>query len=87
MKNESFQQFTTELKLLLKNWGYIDQDEMVRDCIAIGCKAKKVRERTVRLNMQGQTSLPKAMEIGVTIDMSQTQMKTLADEDPKVQGN
>jgi hypothetical protein len=34
-ENESFQQFTTELKLLVKYCGYTEPDEMVRDRIVI----------------------------------------------------
>ena len=45
---------------------------MVRDRIVIGCKTAKVRELLIE---QGSD---------LSLEVSQMQMKTLADEDPKV---
>ena len=71
-RSELIWQFTTELKLLVKDCRYADQDEMVRDRIVIGCKTAKVRELLIE---QGSD---------LSLEVSQMQMKTLADEDPKV---
>ena len=38
---ESFEQFLTELKLLVKDCGHADPDEMVRDRVVIGCYSSK----------------------------------------------
>ena len=38
---ESFEQFLTELKLLGKDCGDADTDEMVRDRVVIGCYSSK----------------------------------------------
>ena len=43
-ETESFQQFVTELKLLVKDCGYSQPEEMVRDRIVIGCRSAKLRE-------------------------------------------
>ena len=79
----SFQQFVTELKLLVKDCGYTQPEEMVRDRIVIGCKSQKVRERLIE---QGSDlSLTKAIEIGLTMELSRTQLDTFREEDTKVQ--
>ena len=44
---ESFEQFLTELKLLVKDCGYADPDEMVRDRVVIGCYSSKAREKLI----------------------------------------
>ena len=44
---ESFEQFFTELKLLVKDCGYADPDEMVRDRVVIGCYSSKAREKLI----------------------------------------
>lgn len=44
-KTESFDQFVTQLKLLVKYCNYgVNSDEMVRDRIVFGCRSKKVRD-------------------------------------------
>ena len=47
-KTESFQQFVTALKLLVKDCGYSQPEEMVRDRIVIGCRTVKLRENLSR---------------------------------------
>ena len=37
LAGESFEQFLTELKLLVKDCGYADPGEMARDRVVIGC--------------------------------------------------
>ena len=44
---ESFEQFFTELKLLVKDCGYADPDEMVRDRVLFGCYSSKAREKLI----------------------------------------
>jgi hypothetical protein len=83
VENESYQQFVTELKLLVKDCGYADPDEMVRDRIVIGCLVPKVRERLIEEG--SDLKLEKAIEIGLTMEMSRSHMTTIAEEDLKVQ--
>ena len=45
--DESFEQFLTELKLLVKDCGYADPHEMVRHRVVIGCYSSKGREKLV----------------------------------------
>ena len=80
--NESFEQFLIDLKLLVKDCGYADPDEMVRDRIVIGCNSKKVREKLIQEG--SELSLEKAVEIALTLEMSQTQLKTMEEEDSKI---
>ena len=47
-EGESFEQFLTDLKLLVKDCGYGDPDEMVRDRVVIGCHSTKTRENSFR---------------------------------------
>ena len=44
---EACEQFITELKVLVKDCGYTDADEMVRDKIVFGTKHPKVREKLI----------------------------------------
>ena len=47
-EGESFEQFLTSLKLLVKDCGYGDPDEMVRDRVVIGCHSTKTREKLIQ---------------------------------------
>ena len=49
-EGEPFEQFLTDLKLLVKDCGYVDPGEMVRDRVVIGCHSTKTREK---LNQEG----------------------------------
>ena len=44
-ESESFDQFVTDLKLLVKDCTYDKPDEMVRDRIVIGIRNTKIREK------------------------------------------
>ena len=39
---ESFDSFATDLKILVKDFGYQEEERMVRDAIAFRCKHTKV---------------------------------------------
>ena len=78
----SFDQFLTDLKLLVKDCGYGDPNEMVRDRVVIACHATKTR---VKLNQEGSDlTLEKAIDIARTDEMSKTQLETMANEDARV---
>ena len=61
---ESFEQFLTELKLLVKDCGYADPDEMVRDRVVIGCYSSKAREKLIHEG--SDLILEKAIDIAQT---------------------
>jgi hypothetical protein len=46
-EKEPFEQFLTKLKIEVKDCGYKDPDEMVRDRLVIGCYSQKVREKLI----------------------------------------
>ena len=47
-EKEQFEQFLTKLKIEVKDCGYKDPDEMVRDRVVIGCYSQKVREKLIQ---------------------------------------
>ena len=47
-EGESFEQFLTDLKLLVKDCGYGDPDEMVRERVVIACHSTNTREKLVQ---------------------------------------
>ena len=70
-EGETFEQFLTDLKLLVKDCGY--GDEMVRDRIVIGCHSTKTREKLIQEG--SDLTLEKAIDIARTDEMSKAQLK------------
>ena len=84
-KDEPFEQFVTDLKLLYKEYGYDHtmEDEMIRDHIVFGVKSTKVRKKLT--NVDNDLTLEKCMDISRTYELSQKQLKSMnSDEDPNV---
>ena len=81
-EGESFEQFLTDLKLLVKDCGYGDPDEMVRDRVVIGCHSTKTREKLIQEG--SDLTLEKAIDIARTDEMSKTQLETMANEDASI---
>ena len=81
-EGESFEQFLTDLKLLVKDCGYGDPGEMVRDRVVIGCHATKTREKLIQ--EASDFTLEKAIDIARTDEMSKTQLETMANEDASI---
>ena len=82
---EPFEQFVTDLKLLIKECGYDESvhDDMIRDHIVFGIKSTKVREKLI--NEGDDLTLDKCMNIARTYELSQKQLKSMnAGEDPNV---
>lgn len=75
---ESAEQFIGELKILVKNCGYQNPDEMIRDRIVFGTKSNRVREKLI--NEGSELTLQKAEEITRLHEMSTAQLKTMADD-------
>ena len=75
--DEPFEQFVTDLKLLIKECGY-DQtfhDYMIRDHIVFGIKSSKVREKMI--NEGDDLTLEKCMNLARTHELSKKQLKTM----------
>ena len=83
-ESESFEQlnFLTDLKLLVKDCGYADPDEMVRHRVVIGCHTTKIREKLIQ---EGSGLTPeKTIDIARTGEMSKAQLKTMTTENPSI---
>ena len=81
-EKEPFEQFLTKLKIEVKDCGYKDPDEMVRDRVVIGCYSQKVREKLIQEG--SELTLEKAVDIARTQEMSNTQLQRMAPEDNNV---
>lgn len=82
-EGESFDSFVTDLKILVKDCGYQEEERMVRDAIVFRCKHSKVREKC--LDLAVELTLEKAVKIGRTHETNLDSLKKLAkDEDPTV---
>ena len=81
-EGESFEQFLTDLKLLVKDCGYTDPDEMVRDRVVIGCHSTKTREKLIQEG--SELTLEKAIDIARTDEMSKAQFKSMATENASI---
>ena len=73
---DTFDAFVTDLKLLVQECGYADPDEMVRDRIVFGVSSPKIREKLISVG--SDLTLRKTVEIAHTVELSQTQLKTMA---------
>ena len=83
--DEPFEQFVTDLKLLIKECGYDEtvHDYMIRDHIVFGIKSSKVREKMI--NEGDDLTLEKCMNLARTHELSKKQLKTMnTSEDPNV---
>ena len=81
-EKEPFEQFLTKLKIEVKDCGYKDPDEMVRDRVVIGCYSQKVREKLIQEG--SELTLEKAVDIARTQEMSNTQLQSMAPEESNV---
>lgn len=68
--------------LLVKDCGYGDPDEMVRDRVVIGCYSTKTREKLIQEG--SDLTLEKAIDIARTDDVSKTQLETMVNEDASI---
>ena len=72
---ESFDQFVTELMLLVKDCSYDKSDEMVRDRIVFATNSARVREKL--LCHGPDLTLEKAIDIARSHELSQQQLKRM----------
>ena len=81
-EGDSFQQFPTNFKLLIKDSAYANPDEMVRDRVVIGCHATKTRERLIQEG--SDIALEKAIGTATSEEMSKAQLKAMTTEDSSI---
>ncbi len=83
VEGESFDNFVTDLKLLVKDCGYDNPDRMVHDAIMVGCLKVQVQEKC--LDEGDALTLEKAIQIGQSQELSSQGVKDLhPDEDVKI---
>ena len=78
--NDRVSHLNTDLKLLVKDCGYTDPDEMVEDRVVIGCHSTKTREKLIEDG--SELTLEKAIDIARTDEMPKAQLKSMATEKP-----
>ncbi|OWF39131.1 hypothetical protein KP79_PYT25202 [Mizuhopecten yessoensis] len=81
-ENETFEQFTTQLQIAVRDCNYDKSDEMVRDRIVIGVRNSKIREKLI--NIGNDLTLVKTLDIARTHELSHVQAKSMAGEDAKI---
>ncbi|XP_033745588.1 uncharacterized protein K02A2.6-like [Pecten maximus] len=81
-ENETFEQFTTQLQISVRDCNYENSDEMVRDRIVIGVRNSKIREKLI--NIGNELTLNKALDIARTHELSHAQAKSMSGEDARV---
>ncbi|KAL0968110.1 hypothetical protein UPYG_G00262530 [Umbra pygmaea] len=72
---ETFEHFVTELKLLVKDCGYPNSDEMVRDRIVFATNSPRVREKL--LSHGAELTLDQAIDIARSHELAQAQLKEM----------
>ena len=83
--NRRFDDFVTELRVLVRDCGYAEPERMLRDAIVLRSSHDQVREKC--LDKGNDLTLAKAIQIGQDYEASQESMKVIdekVDEDPKV---
>ncbi|KAK7877179.1 hypothetical protein WMY93_032102 [Mugilogobius chulae] len=73
--DESFEHSVTDLKLLVKDCGYPNSDEMVRDRIVFATNSPRVRKKL--LSQGAELTLEKAIDIARSHELAQTQLKEM----------
>ena len=76
--DETFEQFVTELQLLVKDCEYDKSDEMVRDRIVTGVRNSKIRAKL--LNEGSTLTLTRTLEVARTHELSHSQCSAMEDK-------
>ncbi|VDI10629.1 Hypothetical predicted protein [Mytilus galloprovincialis] len=79
---DTFEEYLTDLKILVKDCGYATPEEMVRDAIVFGTKDHKVREKCITEG--SELSLEKAINFARTYELSKAQLQTMESEDKTI---
>jgi hypothetical protein len=78
---ERFDNFVTDLRVLVRDCGYVEEERMLRDAIVLNSYHAKVREKC--LDQGDDITLQAAVRIGQNFESSQESMKAIG-EDRKV---
>ena len=78
-ENETCEEFVTALKVLVKDCGYANPDEMIRDRVVFGIRSVKIREKLITTG--SDLTLNQAIDIANLYELSRAQLKTM-NEDP-----
>ncbi|XP_045182664.2 uncharacterized protein K02A2.6-like [Mercenaria mercenaria] len=80
-EGEMFEQYVTDLKVLLRDCGYpVEMNEdLVRDQIVFGIRSQKIREKLI--NEGSDLTLQKTLDIARTVEMSQVQCQSMTKQD------
>ncbi|KAK6195694.1 hypothetical protein SNE40_001066 [Patella caerulea] len=79
---EKFDNFVTDLRLLVADCGYVDTDRQLRDGIVLR-SLSGICEKCFEVS-DADLTLARAIQIGQLYETSKADMKTIIDEDPKV---
>ena len=80
---EKFDNFVTDLRILVKDCGYVEENRMLRDAIVLRASHAAVREKC--LEKGDDLTLDMAIGIGQNYETSQESMRAIGiDEDPTV---
>ena len=80
---EKFDNFVTDLRILVKDCGYVEEDRMLRDTIMLRSSHAAVREKC--LEKGDDLTLEMAIGIGQNYETSQESMRAIGiDEDPTI---
>ncbi|XP_071954147.1 uncharacterized protein [Antedon mediterranea] len=84
LEGERFDDFVTDLRVLVKDCNYQEEDRMLRDSIVCNALHSKVKEKCIDLG--DELTLDKAITIGQNYETSQESMKVIInkDEDAKI---
>lgn len=76
-EGESFEEFVTELRLLIKDCAYPAdmQDDQIRDHIVFGIRSNQIREKLIREG--SELTLERCIDIARTHELSQAQCKAM----------
>ena len=73
--DETFDQFVTDLHILVRDCAYPNLEEMVRDRIVFGVKSNKAREKLMCVG--SDLTLTKTVDIVRSYEISKTQSQTM----------
>ena len=81
-RNRKFEQFVTDLRILIKDCDYQQEDELLRDQIVFTVRSPKIREKLI--NEGSDLTLEKAIDIARTYELSKQQLRTMNGEDTPI---
>ncbi|CAG2185889.1 unnamed protein product [Mytilus edulis] len=79
---ETFEQFVTDLRILINDCDYQQKEEMLRDQIVFTVKSQKIREKLI--NEGSDLTLEKAIDIARTYELSKQQLRSMNGEDTSI---